>query len=228
MGDQITETGQFEQVLPHGRLVDDFMFKNPSEVMRDKDGVEPRRQRRVDVGARAIADHPRRTGLAAMVGAEREIGLRVFFREHFDRREMLSQTRPAQLPGLLFGIALGHEDKPVAGGEFGESMSDHRQKFNLLVGNSLGEALNTLVFLGSNGSVGKLLEALDERVAEAVEAVAISVDTGMLDAVEMLANLFWSVDAVVQIRDEGGDRALEVNVVLPKSIVCIDKESLRI
>jgi hypothetical protein len=35
------------------------------------------------------------------------------------------------------------------------------------------------------------------------------------------------MDAVVQIRDEGGDGSLKVDVVLPEGVVCVDEEGLR-
>jgi hypothetical protein len=83
------------------------------------------------------------------------------------------------------------------------------------------------MLVGRDRSVGELLETVDERVAEAVETVAVGVNAVMLDAVEVLANLFGGVDAVVQIRDEGGDGSLKVDVVLPEGVVCVDEEGLR-
>ena len=51
-------------------------------------------------------------------------------------------------------------------------------------------------------------------------------DGGMLDAVEVAADLFGGVDAVVEVRDEAGDGPLEVDVVFPKSVVGIDQQGL--
>jgi hypothetical protein len=59
-----------------------------------------------------------------------------------------------------------------------------------------------------------------------VEAVAVGADCGVLDAVEVFADLFGGVDAVVQVGDEAGDGLLEVDVVLPEGVVGVDEQSL--
>ncbi len=51
-------------------------------------------------------------------------------------------------------------------------------------------------------------------------------DGGVLDAVEMAADLFCGVDAVIEVGDEAGDRALEVDVVLPEGVVGVDQQGL--
>ena len=47
-----------------------------------------------------------------------------------------------------------------------------------------------------------------------------------LDCVERLAHLGGRVLVVIQIADEGGDGALEVDVVLPEGIVGVDEQGL--
>jgi len=64
-------------------------------------------------------------------------------------------------------------------------------------------------------------------VAEAVEAVAVPGDGGALDGVEVFADLFGGVDAVIEIGDERGDGAFEVDVVLPEGVVGVDEKGLR-
>ena len=59
-----------------------------------------------------------------------------------------------------------------------------------------------------------------------MKAVAMGLDRGVLDAIEMTADLFGSVDAVVQIGDKAGDRTLEVDVVLPEGVVGVDEQGL--
>lgn len=49
-------------------------------------------------------------------------------------------------------------------------------------------------------------------------------DGCMLAMVEMLANLCGSVYLMIEIGDEARDGAFEVDVVLPKRIVGIDKQ----
>jgi len=128
-----------------------------------------------------------------------------------------------ELVGLLGLIALGDQDEAVAGGEVGEGGGNAGEQLDLLVGDGLGEAGDALVLVGGDGDVSELLEAGDQRLAEAIEAVAVSGDGGVLDAVEVLTYLFGGVDAVVEIGDEAGDGALEVDVVFPEGVVGVDQ-----
>jgi hypothetical protein len=82
------------------------------------------------------------------------------------------------------------------------------------------------VLFGSYGDVGEFLEAGNERAAEAAEAVSVGVNGRVLDAVEVLTHLFGGVNPVVQVRDKGRNGSLEVDVVLPEGIVCVDEEGL--
>lgn len=51
-------------------------------------------------------------------------------------------------------------------------------------------------------------------------------DRGALADVEMLADFVGSVNMVVEVRDERGNGALEVDIVLPERIVGVDKQRL--
>ena len=51
-------------------------------------------------------------------------------------------------------------------------------------------------------------------------------DGGVLDTVEVAADLFGGVDAVIEVGDEAGDGALEVDVVFPERVVGVDEQSL--
>jgi len=59
-----------------------------------------------------------------------------------------------------------------------------------------------------------------------VQTIAVGNDGGVLDTVEMVADLFGGVDAVIEVGDEAGNGALEVDVVLPKRVVGVDQEGL--
>ena len=74
--------------------------------------------------------------------------------------------------------------------------------------------------------LAELLEAIDERAAEAVNAIAIRCNGPSLAMIEVLADLFGRVDTMVQVGDEGGDRLLKVDVVFPERIVGIEQERL--
>ena len=82
------------------------------------------------------------------------------------------------------------------------------------------------MLLQRDGFGGKLLEAGDERAAEALHAVPMLLDGVALDRIKVPANLFPRVDTVVEIGDEGGDSALEVDVVLPQGVVGVEKQGV--
>lgn len=150
----------------------------------------------------------------------------MLFGEDLDLGEEVGETGAVELVGLLFHVALGDEDEAVAGGEVGEGEGDGGQEFDLLIGDGLGEADDALVAIGGDGAGGELLEAGDEGVAKALKAIAALGDGLALDGVEVFANLSGGVDAVVEVGDEGGDGALEVDVVLPEGVVGVEEEGL--
>ncbi len=126
-------------------------------------------------------------GLAGVVRGEGAVGVVVLFRVGLRRRRSAGRGRSGwSLFCLLFGVAFGDDDDAVAGGEVGEGVGYAGEEFDLLIGDGLGEADDAVVFLGGEGAVGELLEAGDEGLAEAVEAVAAGADGGVLDAVEMV------------------------------------------
>jgi hypothetical protein len=131
-----------------------------------------------------------------------------------------------ELVVLFFGVSLGDQDDSVPGGEVGQRACNVGQEFDLLVGDGLGEAGDAFALFGGEGLVGQLLEAGDERLAEAVETVALRGDGGVLDAVEMAADLVVAVNAMIEVGDERGDGALEVDVVLPERVVRVNEEGL--
>ena len=57
-------------MLAGGGLIDDLVLEDPSEVVGDKDGVEAGAEGGINVGARAVADHPGVAGFATVVGCE--------------------------------------------------------------------------------------------------------------------------------------------------------------
>ena len=209
-----------------GGLVDNLVLENPGEVVGDEDGIETGAEGGVDVGPGTVADHPGVASLAGMMSGESAVGGGMLFVEDFGCSEMGGQARAVELAGLLFGVAFGDEDEAVAGGEVGESFFDFGEEFDLLVGDGLGKGFDAAVLFLGKGFVGELLEACDEGSAKAVESVAVGFDGCVLDAVEVTADLFRGVDAVVEVGDEAGDGALEVDVVLPKRVVGVDKQGL--
>ena len=157
--------------------------------MRDEDGVQSGCEGGIDVGTRAITNHPRYAGFAAVVVGEREVGFVVLLGQDFDSGEMRGQARATEFVGLLIGGAFGDEDEAVAGGEFGESFGNAGKELNLLVSDCLGEANDAVMLFGGDRGVAELLKTVDQRTAEAAEAVTVSFDGGVLAVVEMLADL---------------------------------------
>ena len=213
-------------MLACGGLVDDLVLEDPGEVVGNEDGVEAGCECGIDVGARAVADHPGVAGLAAVVGGKGTVGVVMLFWEDLDGREVRGEAGALELAGLLFGVSFGDHDEAVAGGEIGESRGYVGEELDLVVGDGLGKAFDAAVLLGREGRVGELLEAGDEGAAEAVEAVAVGEDGVMLYAVEVAANFFRGVDAMIEVGDEAGDGLLEVDVVLPEGVVGIDEQGL--
>ena len=117
-----------------GGLVDDLVLEDPGKVVRDEDSVKAGSQGGINVRARAVADHPGVTGLAAVMGDEGKIGFVMFFGENFDSREMSGKPGALKLVGLFFGVAFGDHDEAVAGSEVGESGGHVREEFDLLIG----------------------------------------------------------------------------------------------
>jgi len=116
---QLSEGGQFEKMLPGRGLVDDLVLEDPGEVVGDEDRVEASRESWVNVGARAVADHPGVAGLATVMGDEGAVGVVVLFVEDLDGGEVGGEAGALELVGLLLGVTFGDHDQAVAGGEVG-------------------------------------------------------------------------------------------------------------
>ena len=161
-----------------------------------------------------------------MACGERAIGFFVFFREDFDAGEIFGEAGALELGGLLFVIAFRDQDETVARGEDGYGLGYSGEKVDGMGDYGFGEADDAFVVFGRDGRGGELLGAGDERVAKASETVATGGDAGALAGVESLADFGGRVGAVVEPAEEGGDGALEVDVVLPEGIVGVDQQGL--
>ena len=71
------------------------------------------------------------------------------------------------------------------------------------------------------------LEGVQQRMREAMEAVAVRHDAPPLHLVQHLAHLCRRIVLVVEKRDEAGDRPLEIDVVLPQGVIGVDEQRLR-
>ena len=224
--DEVGKRGEFEQMLSRRRLVDDLVLKDPGEVVGDEDGMEACRERGIYVGARAVADHPGVAGVAGVMAGQGAVGVLMLLRQNLDGSEVGGEPGAAQLIGLLDVVSLRNHDEAVALREVGEGGLDVGEELDLLIGDGASEAFDAAMLVVGEGDVGELLEAGDERLSKAVQTITPGKDGGVLDPVEVAANLFGGVDAVIKVGDEAGNCPLKVDVVLPERVVGVDQESL--
>jgi len=226
MQQQVGESTEFQKRPTGWWCVDDFVLQNPRKVMRDEDCVEPRCERRVDVGARTIADHPSRIGVEAVLFCERSIGCFALFREHFHLGKAVSQSGAIQLVVLLGEVALRDHVEIVALCQLLQRLSDTRKQLDLLLGDRLREANDAAMLLQRDRLCGELFEAGDEGPPKALHAVAVLLDRRAFNAVEVFADLFRRMHPMVEVGDEGGDGSLEVDIVLPQSVVRVEEQGV--
>jgi hypothetical protein len=213
-------------VLAFWRMIDHLVLEHPGEVVWDKNGVEAGGECRIDIGLGTVADHPGGSCVAAVVLAQTAVSGLVFLGKHFDFLEVLADAGALELVGLLGEVTLGDHDAAVIFCEVGQRVRDAGEKLDLLVGDGVGEADDAIVLFWCDGLIGELFEAGDKGLVEALEAVAVFLDGLVLDVVEMLADLVGGKLSVIEIGDEAGDRALEVDVVFPKGIVGVEEKGL--
>ena len=92
---KFAEGGKDHQLTGAG--YDRFVFELPGVLVRDVDGVEADFHGRVDVTARAVANHPG-VGLDDFVFVdEGTVGLGIFFVDDFDEFEKALQDRNVRL-----------------------------------------------------------------------------------------------------------------------------------
>ena len=161
-----------------------------------------------------------------MAGDEVTVGCSFLFGEDFDGGEEFTEAGAFELVGLLFEVALGDEDAAVATAEVFEGFGDVGQQLDLGHGDGFGESDDAGVLFGGDFGVGELFEAGDERTSEALETVAVFGDGSALAKVEVLADFFIGMDAMIEVGNEGGDGALKVNVVLPERVVGVEEKCL--
>src|SRR5579875_331525 len=74
---ELGEGSQLEELAIGWRMVDVLALERPGEVVWDKDGVQAGGEGGVDVGLRAVADHPCRFCLAGVVFGQAAVGVMV-------------------------------------------------------------------------------------------------------------------------------------------------------
>jgi len=81
-----------QQLLLRRRGVELFVLQYPRIAVRDEDGVQTGGQRGIDVGLRAVADHPGGSGDQIIFFDHGSVRCGVFFGDDFDSGEMLFQS----------------------------------------------------------------------------------------------------------------------------------------
>ena len=81
-------------------------------------------------------------------------------------------------------------------------------------------------FSSSIGVGAETFEAGDEGAREAGQPVAVREDGFAFDCVEGLADFSGRILVMIEVADECGDGAFEVDVVFPEGVVGVDEERL--
>src|SRR4051812_30967625 len=111
-------------------------------------------------------------------------------------------------------------------GEMREGLRHARTNLYRMLRNCVRETVNSLVQSGRERLDSELFESQHQGMREAVQSVAEATDAVALDVVQDLTHLLGGELLMIQEGDEICDRSLEINVVLPQSIVGVDKKGL--
>ena len=134
MEQEVRECTKFEKGAVGGWRVDYFVLQNPGKVVWNEYGVEPSRERRINVGTGAVADHPGRIGSETVLVGECAVGGFVLLRHDFHLGKVGAKTGSIKLVILLREVALGDHVEFVALGQLFQRAGDARKQFNLLFG----------------------------------------------------------------------------------------------
>ena len=99
--------------------------------------------------------------------------------------------------------------------------------FYRMLSDAKGECTDLLAQVQRESFHTQALESLAERVGKAVNAVSVRLDRFALDLIEASTNLLRREFAVIEKGNEICDGPLEVDVVLPERVICIDQQRLR-
>jgi hypothetical protein len=102
------------------------------------------------------------------------------------------------------------------------------ENLDWVFGDGVGEAADCFVQRGRERLDCQPLESLDQCVAKTVQPVAVTDNALALNVVQNLSHLVRRVLLMIQKRNEIRNRAFEINVVFPKSVIGIDEQRLRV
>ncbi len=183
-------------------------------------------ERGIDVALGAVADHPTGVRLQLVAGDHLPVRGRVLFRNNLHSRKITGQAGARQLVGLLRLVTLGHQDQVMARRKLRKRFFDARQQFNFLFGNRTGKAAHLLACFFRHRRGAQALKAGNQRARKARQPVTVREDRFALNGVQCFAHLRRRVLVVIEKADEGSNGSLKVDVVFPKRVVRVDKQSL--
>jgi len=150
----------------------------------------------------------------------------MFLGENLHCLEESCEPGTLQFVLLLFVVTLCDDDKAMALRKNAQSFGYAREKFHLLFGDGVHETDNPVVLFLSQGRKSQVFKTLDKGPPKALEAVTVFLNRLPFDGVQVFADFVGSVNAVIQIGDEGTDRTFEVDVVFPQGIVGVEEQRL--
>src|SRR3954465_15261817 len=88
------------------------------------------------------------------------------------------------------------------------------------------EAVDLRMQFGRDRLRTQAFERIHQRMGKTVKAVSVLHDAFALYVVKHFTHLLRRERVVIEKRNEASDGTLEINIVFPEGIVCIDEESL--
>src|SRR6267378_2351543 len=201
-----------------------FVLQSPGMLVRDIYGVEADLHRRIDVAARAVADHPA-VGLHDFVLVNQStIRLGIFFRNDFDELEKSLQAGPLYLGGLFRGLALRKQNQPVPLREISQRLRHAVQNLRRGALQIDDAAMNHRQRLALRHLIHEFYIRLFQRAPKAAHAVAVLPDVLAFRLIEDVANVRARIAVRFNDADEVLDQFLEEYVVFPQRVVRINQQ----
>ena len=111
------------------------MFEDPRVGMAHENRMQARCEGRVDVGPRAVSDHPGCARGETILFADRCIGVGIFLGWDFYAAEISGDAGALEFVGLFSLVAFGHEDELVTRGQERQCLAYAIEQLNFGVGN---------------------------------------------------------------------------------------------
>jgi hypothetical protein len=203
-----------------------IMLEHPGVGMVHVDRVKTGGKRGIDVGARTIADHPGAFWSECMALDDLAIRIGVLLGGDFNGGEVHMNPGAVEFLLLLLRISFGDQDQTMPLGEGGECFGHAREQLDCLIDDRLREAGDALPLFTGGRRFREFGEAVEQGTLEAGHAVSVRSYGRVLAAVQYLPNLGGCVSVMIEIADESGDGAFEIDVVFPQRVVGIDQQGL--